>query len=397
MLFYIRKPALAADPTLAECAFAIHPADTARNAAGEVTIRIADPTAAGFLADWLFPMFGKTQGRRDGARRQPLILSADEHFIENAFRAWRDALVQEAEQLGTRRYWLSRQGIAFVERPDLNLSFATTPEGQDNAVHVNVPQTAGSENPLSGIGTAEDGVRYVLRQAWLQPNEMSPEAIRDEVFHERTGLAPVQVIVAGRPSRRSWHVVAQLDGVSADEIRDETANFVGRCWSARLWDRDASADRDRLTELFGADERGGQSGYAVPAHERLLRRRHGDVWLALNAVLAREGIQMSKPRHFAGYEVDAVIHAPSGPLLVEIKAGTSAADIYAGIGQLALYPQLLPRLQEMPRILLLPGNPRPALVAAVGSCAVELHSYAFGSEGQATFSAAFLKRCGCKF
>lgn len=395
LLFYIRKPALATDATLAECAFANHPADASRNAAGEVTIRIADPTAAGVLTDWLFSVFGKTQSRRGGARWPQLTLCSDEHVITDAFRAWRDTLAQEAEQFGTRDYWLPKQGIAFVEQPDLNLSFATNPGGQETAVQVNLPQTAGGKNPLSAIGVAADGTRYVLRQAWLQPTDTFAEDIRNEVFSERTGLAPVQVIVADRKSQRIWHVVACLDGVSAEEIRDETARFVGRCWSARLWDRDAKADRDRLAELFGTDERGGQNGYMVPAHERLLRRRHGDVWLALNAVLASNGIHMSKPRHLAGYEVDAVILAPSGPLLVEIKTGTSAADIYAGIGQLALYPQMLPRLREMPRILLLPGRPQPALMDAVGNCGVELHSYAFGREGDTTFSAEFLRRCGC--
>ena len=63
LLFYIRKPALAADATLAERAFANHPADAARNAAGEVTIRITDPAAAGALADWLFQCSEKRKAK----------------------------------------------------------------------------------------------------------------------------------------------------------------------------------------------------------------------------------------------------------------------------------------------------------------------------------------------
>ena len=397
LLFYIRDKAIAADAGLVGLARSYFRSDTKRNERGEVTIRIADPVAAATLAGWLFPAFGTEPASPSNGEGPPLqlTLSDDADFVATTFRAWGETLVGAAEQLAPHRYWLPEQGIALAERPELNLTFATAPDGHDNAVHINVPQTAGSENPLSGIGIATDGTRYVLRQAWLQPNDVSPDAIRDEVFAERTGLAPVQVLVGIRPSRRIWHVVARLDGVTPDDICAQTADFVGRCWSARLWSSDVREETERLVELFGTDERGGRSGYALPGQERIMRRRHGDVWLALRAALAGHGIRMDKPRHFAGYEVDAVVHAPAGRLLVEIKTGTNAADIYTGVGQLMMYQQLLPHLRGLPRVLLLPAEPRPALFAAAGSSGIEVHSYLFDGEERVSFAPRFLRRCGC--
>lgn len=47
----------------------------------------------------------------------------------------------------------------------------------------------------------------------------------------------------------------------------------------------------------------------------------------------------------------------------------------AGIGQLVLYPELLPRLRGARRMLLTRGSPRPALAAAIRGTGVELHRY----------------------
>jgi hypothetical protein len=83
-------------------------------------------------------------------------------------------------------------------------------------------------------------------------------------------------------------------------------------------------------------------------------------------------------------------------LLLEIKTDTTATDVYTGIGQLILYPKLLGWLSGHRRVLLLPRSPREPLIAAVGECGVELHSYDLQQDGKqvrVTFSPQFLQLC----
>jgi hypothetical protein len=399
LLFYIRRPALDVDAGLAALARTHHPEQTKENRRGEVTVRVADSSTASELTRWLFVKLensGVISSRGIARARPQLELSRDPVVIEHAFREWRDTLVEETERIG-RRYWMPDHGVGFTDTPELFLAFATSPDGIDNAVHINLPP-AGSENPLAGIGVDTSGRRYVLRQAWLQPNHVSPESVRDEEFDRRTRLRPASVTFGGTPAKRRWHVVTLLDGISADDIRERTAEFVGRCWSARLWDGEAEVERARLVELFGRDEEGGSSTYYLPARELVLRRKQGEVWSALKHILKQSGIRMTKPRHFAGYEVDALILADRGSVLVEIKTSAKAADVYAGVGQLMLYPELIDSLRDLPRVLLLPGSPRPSMAAAVAGCGVELHSYSLNDESTPSvrFSPEFLERCGIR-
>lgn len=46
--------------------------------------------------------------------------------------------------------------------------------------------------------------------------------------------------------------------------------------------------------------------------------------------------RLRKPRHAREYEVDGEIPVGSDKLLLEIKAGTSASEMYGGVGQLLL-------------------------------------------------------------
>jgi hypothetical protein len=86
-------------------------------------------------------------------------------------------------------------------------------------------------------------------------------------------------------------------------------------------------------------------------------------------------------------------------LLVEIKSGAAAADVYTGVGQLLLYAKLLPRLSSHKPILLLPAMPHPLLAEAVIDCGVTLCTFSCREEdGVVTteFSKAFLQACGLK-
>jgi len=106
---------------------------------------------------------------------------------------------------------------------------------------------------------------------------------------------------------------------------------------------------------------------------------------------------MRKPRHARGYEVDAEILASAAPLLVEIKTGCAAADFYCAVGQLMLYPILLPKLAGHLRIFLLPdGTGSHELQSAMKPLGIQLHRYRLqrASKQEVTFSASFLRLCG---
>jgi hypothetical protein len=85
----------------------------------------------------------------------------------------------------------------------------------------------------------------------------------------------------------------------------------------------------------------------------------GYVWAALKKLI---GSSLTNPMK-DGYGVDIVIEKAG--LLIEIKTGVSAHDIYEAVGQLTLYPSLIKLPQGLRRILLVPGQ--PSLKAANGS------------------------------
>lgn len=215
--------------------------------------------------------------------------------------------------------------------------------------------------------------RYIIRQGMLTGNPPS-DRIDEAEFRRRTGLNPSTVTVGGKPATKEWHIVACLDGCSEAAIRESTAEFVRRCWNARTFGRQAADDQIRLTNLFGRSERGGWYDVDPALTPTRVLRVQGYVYECLDKVLRASGIAI-KPRHAANYEVDGTIDAPAGPILVEIKTGVSAADVYCGVGQLNLYPVVLPDLATHARILLLPGKPTKHLADALETCGIELHHY----------------------
>lgn len=107
------------------------------------------------------------------------------------------------------------------------------------------------------------------------------------------------------------------------------------------------------------------------------------------------GPSMTKPTR-NGYAVDAMISKAN--ILIEIKTGTSAHDIYEAVGQLALYPSLISLPSGLALIILIPEKPglRPFLVAALATASIEVHFYSVGRIGKAPsirFTRAFLDRC----
>lgn len=302
-----------------------------------------------------------------------------------------------------RFWWLPEERIVVGNRNDRTVPtlgefviLCTDPHCEDVTVQLNVPAQYGNEKSLSGIARDSSGRLHLVRQGVLQPNAQSARI--DTVFAERTGLVPVDLRVGSKRSKRSWFVVTPLD-VPSREICRRVAHFVERCGVARgaVVSAEALDDDQRLDELFGKPEQGGEANGKPTLNLNRRRRIQGEVWLALFELLRVQGRDLKKPRHARGYEVDGEIHVDGQDLLLEIKSGTSASEVYGGVGQLALYPRLLPRLSKHRPILLLPGSPTTPLVEAVQACGIELHRYDLKLKKKRViveFSTDFLTRCG---
>lgn len=263
------------------------------------------------------------------------------------------------------------------------------------AIQINEPSMA-NEDPLSGIGVDKNGKHYLIRQGFLRKNNTSP-LIKEGDFFERTSIPVVSVNIGSTPGKRQWHIVTPLDGLSDSKVRRNTVDFVDKCWIARTWKAPSPSQKLRIERLFGKDETGGR-GTITPnntAHEFF--RVHGDAWRALAKILRLCNIKQTKPAHARGYEADMEISNGSDKILIEIKTSSSAADVYTGVGQLTIYPIILPELKQHSRILLLPNKPKTTLIDALTECDIELHWYNFEITSKTTnirFSERLLARCG---
>lgn len=335
-----------------------------------------------------------------------LTMSSDSGVVGSAFDRWRDALLEKGLRDGS--LWrLPEQRIVFRNQPDSRserlgsrTALGTDPTGTYWAVQINEAGTPGDANVTSGIAVDERGGVFLIRQGRLNMPVAGKGPILEDEFRRLTGLQSTPVLNGDTSGKkREWYVVTRLDA-GADEIRDATGRFVDHCALARLRYAEANGDLPDTTPIDEVSRDEDAGSYTVGAREaqeeREVRRLQGEVWQALALLLRSNNIAIDKPRHAAGYEVDAVVAAPAGALLIEIKTGNLAADVYSGIGQLQLYPKLLPKLGEHELVLLLPDLPQPALVEAIAKCDVRLHTYSLpASAGKmAEFEESFLCLCG---
>lgn len=329
----------------------------------------------------------------------PLEISADRGLADSAYLHWHETLMNASEPFGRSARQLVGTDIRFRRitrhKKWIHLEFWQG-DARSAAVQLNQPHSVGSEHPGTVVGTDRQGRRYILRQGDLHASP-SKQRIGAAEFRRRTGLTPVETRIAGRSTNKEWHVVARVDGPTAEAIVRSTAAFVRRCWNARMFGRQAAEDQARLARLFGQPERGGWYDIDPALMPTRVLRIQGYVSECLADILSEFDIELAKPRHAANYEVDGTIDAPRGPLLIEIKTGVTAADVYCGVGQLTIYPVVLGGLDDHAKILLLPGSPTHALTQALRACGVELHRYDLKRgrrTAAATFTAEFLRRCG---
>lgn len=350
---------------------------------------------------------------RIGLGKPTMTLVSDEAESRALFSAWRRTMLAGAAGKG-RLFWLPEGAIVFrltrsgrtadEDRVKLGLD----PQGRNWAVQINEPRVPGDHKSLSAIGESPGGGRFLLRQGFLRPNERGGHTISGEEFVARTGLTPITVQAEGQAALRQWFVVCDLDS-DPGKMRLATSRFVDLCAAARtsadageIPDQANQDQSDENDDRFAGPEVGGtyeRSAREAEA-ERTIVRKQGIVWLKLAEILSEAGIGIRKGRTEQGYEVDAEVYdGPSPPLLIEIKTSLSSSDIHGGVGQLHLYPKLIPRLATYEKILLLPALPSANIRAAVEACEIAIHTFSFEKADDlfaVRFSTEFLARCGIR-
>lgn len=332
------------------------------------------------------------------------LLSTKRAEIRQHFGRWRRALLEDAVReeglwrLPGERFVFANQDERASTRLGPRTTLGVDPLGHYWAVQINEAETPGDANVTAAIALDSGGRPYLLRQGRLNARGKDEQPVSFETFRRLTGATPVTVANGDTLIKRDWYVVTALD-ISSEEIRRNTAQFVDLCMTARSRGAGDPEDLTILQELWSADETGGT--YVIPGrpasdpHE--VRRIQGEVWQHMAALLRAHGACVDKPRHAKGYEVDAEVVNAKRRLLIEIKSGASAAEVYGGLGQLQLYRKLLPRLEHHEPVLLLPRLPVLALADAVRACGVTLVTYALRAKGKrltVTFSEAFYETCG---
>jgi hypothetical protein len=331
-----------------------------------------------------------------------LALITSDVEVRSAFCRWQSALLGPAEFEGDNG-WLPDEQFAvsaYGHAPAGNLSDKTSlgvePFGDNWAVQINAPKSPSTENGLSAIATDKRGSLYLVRQGRLQSNNQS-ELITEDDFKALSGLTPAEVWMGDNPASRLWYVVTPITE-DDEEMRRNTGEFVKVCAQVRAIERSdrsqVAADMAEIEERFGQDERGGTSTYQPKGGSRVMKRRHGEVWQALKSIA---GDALRKPFPARGYEADGEICSAAGNVLIEIKTGRSANDVYAGTGQLQIYSRMLKRLERHRKTLLLPGKPSKALASALSEIGIELHVYEIRDSDDwttATFTSDFLMTCG---
>lgn len=331
----------------------------------------------------------------------PLTLVTDGDAVRAAIGRWRDAVLKGA--IASRGVHWVPEGpfVARLGRTSdgrLQTELGHDPAGSRWLVRVNEARVPGSPNGLSAIGVDATGCAYLLRQGLLRGDGRGEAGVSPDEFMSRTGLKPVDVIPSKTGIDRNWFLVAAVDE-GRELLHSMTASFVRACATARSPAAPPAPPGDAGYRL-GSDEKGGTYvvGASGPRDERVVSRRQGVVWLRLQERLSTKGVSLDKPGHPLGYEVDAAFTAPNGsPVLIEIKTGTGSADIHMGVGQLHLYPALLPALGKHRRVLLLPGRPHQDLVASIEGLGIMVAIYDAGDDPDGAdlrFSPEFLALCG---
>jgi hypothetical protein len=337
----------------------------------------------------------------------------DPETVAAYIQRWHEIMQDTAQSLPDNCWWLEDKGVGFrlVQRRQnhgiAGADFGTDPSFGTVTIQFNMPTNPGTLDGATQIGVMDTDLA-TNKGIWLmhQGRLSSPgrETRVTELHFERlTGLPCAFTTPAqGKSPARLWFRVCRLNAPES-HIRAQTAEFVRRCSDAR----EAVAKSAPATSPVGNAERARQLAaeleptgpFVVPPQEaREVRRIHGIVVNTLAERLSLQGITSRKVWHLAGYEIDLAIDRQTTSLLLEVKTGALAQDIHTGIGQLMLYPELMPELKQHQPVLLLPGAPPAALAEAISAKGVACHWYgwtgAAPGEGSLVLSPEFESLCG---
>lgn len=308
---------------------------------------------------------------------QRLQMTIVESGWQEWFMLWH-SILRTGEDIGKDRYYFPSADIRvqIVESEDGSIPktrFGIGRSGRDWIVEINPTKDASTEDRLSTVAIDQDGRRWLLRQGVLHKNRLSGRI--DKEFCQLTSLRPVEV----KDARSTWYPVELLDRTFV-HFPSGTLEFVKRCALARS-PGEAMQIADAVR--FGAAEiAGSYLRKAVYRAEREVPRRQGYVWQALKEIAARNKVDLTKPCHAAGYEVDGFLKNGHSRFLIEIKTTTAASDIYEGVGQLLLYDHLIKAVNAATKVLLLPKPPRPEILQAVLATGIALLFYEFGHDNE---------------
>lgn len=324
----------------------------------------------------------------------------DQKECDRQFRKWVDALLDASTKIA-RGWVINGTGVVFS-----NYGRGNTHDIEDQVmlgfdaslkngiVKLVKPDTSQKDlGKATGIGR-ENGQYILLRQGRLKANHISDEIIKE--FRTLSGLNPVPLSVEGKISEREWYVVARLDA-DPSTIAKQTVAFTVGCTQART--KAGKTPDEKYKEAvgeepfkLGLDEKGRVTKVTTIGGTKEVEALQGYVSEALKEIM-KDKLQKPKKRR---YEVDALI--ATAKLLIEIKTGVAAHNIYEAVGQLTLYPSLISLPADLRKILLLPDEPNlaPPMAAALEAAQIGVYFYSVGREGEVpkiAFSDAFLELC----
>lgn len=322
----------------------------------------------------------------------------DQDESDRAFRRWVDVLLNESAKI--ERGWVihgtgvvfSNYGYGDVGVIEDQVMLGVDASLNNGVVKIVKPDTAQQDKgKLTVIGRDSAGRYILLREGWLRPNLLSDEV--REHFQELSGLAPVTVTVGGKVSKRKWYVVAYIDADAATVVK-QTVDFAVGCTQARTKTGGGQHKKpfDDVPYSLGLDEKGLIKEVTTKGGTKEVEALQGFVWEALKK---RVGSALIKPGK-AGYEADAALL--DAKLLIEIKTGVGAHNIYEAVGQLTLYPELINLPTDLRKILLLPDKPElgQSMAAALEAAQIGVYFYSVDREGtvpKISFAEAFLNLC----
>lgn len=240
-----------------------------------------------------------------------------------------------------RRIWgmfgatLGRAGIARDWNP-----YGQKPYGFRSNIIVEInPPPSGIDPNLQGIFAVDKkGVRWVLHQGRMS---VPGRRVTEDDFIQATGLRPVDVRFSDG-LREKYHKIAPIDA-PAPVLQAGIAAFVAECSKARLAKTVAPSTLAGVTRALDWEHQLRPEvvgNFEISARESIKgHHKHGQVWRALSAELARRRVAHSNDR--VGQYGPDIFTYEGKRVLFEIKSNACSHDVFEGVGQLQIYEKLL--------------------------------------------------------